>query len=49
MLALAQSQNDQGEDEFGAPAAAAYKSHSSGILDVLEGMRKKAESQLADL
>ena len=49
LLALAQSQNDQGEDEFGAPAAAAYKSHSSGILDVLEDMKEKAESQLADL
>ena len=48
LLALAQSQNDQGEDEFGAPAAA-YKSHSSGILDVLEDMKEKAESQLADL
>jgi len=49
LLALAQSQNDQGEDEFGAPAAAAYKSHSSGILDVLEDMKEKAESQLAEL
>merc|ERR1712129_395048 len=45
----AQSQTDQGEDEFGAPAAATYKSHSSGIMDVLEDMKEKAESQLAEL
>jgi peptidoglycan hydrolase CwlO-like protein len=49
LLALAQSQTDQGEDEFGAPAAATYKSHSSGIMDVLEDMKEKAESQLAEL
>merc|ERR1719375_2593888 len=37
------------DDEFGAPAAAAYKSHSSGIFDVLEDMKEKAEGQLSEL
>jgi len=46
-------QNQQGGDEddlsFGAPAAAAYKSHGGGIMDVLEDLKEKAESELADL
>merc|ERR1719166_666159 len=46
---LAMAQVDQGDEEFGAPAAAAYKSHSGGIIDVLEDMKEKAESQLAEL
>jgi len=46
LLALAQT--DQGDEEF-APAAAAYKSQSGGIIDVLEDMKEKAESQLAEL
>jgi hypothetical protein len=51
LLALAQSQSkDESDDlEFGAPAAASYKSHSSGILDVLEDMKEKAEGQLSDI
>jgi len=49
LMALVQ-QRDQAEDaEFGAPSAAAYKSHGSGIMDVLEDMKEKAEGQLADL
>jgi len=47
LLALAQT--DQGDDEFGAPAAATYKSQSGGIVEVLEDMKEKAESQLAEL
>jgi len=47
LLALAQT--DQGDEEFGAPAAAAYKSQSGGIIEVLEDMKEKAESQLAEL
>jgi len=43
------AQTDQGDEEFGAPAAAAYKSQSGGIIDVLEDMKEKAESQLAEL
>merc|ERR1712129_625336 len=46
---LAMAQVDQGDEEFGAPAAAAYKSQSGGIIDVLEDMKEKAESQLAEL
>jgi len=51
LMALVQSQqNDESDDlELGAPAAATYKSHSSGILDVLEDMKEKAEGQLSDL
>merc|ERR1711956_9106 len=46
---LAMAQVDQGDEEFGAPAAAAYKSQSGGIIDVLEDMKEKAESQSAEL
>merc|ERR1719389_959655 len=46
---LALVQNKQGdEDDLGAPAAATYKSHSSGIIDVLEDLKEKAESELAE-
>jgi chaperonin cofactor prefoldin len=41
------SQND--DEELGAPASAQYKSHSTGIIDVLEDMKDKAEGQLAEL
>ena len=34
---------------FADPAAATYKSHSGGILDVLEDMKEKAEGQLSEL
>merc|ERR1719258_946569 len=37
------------DDDFGAPAASAYKSHSSNIVDVLEDLKEKAEEELADL
>merc|ERR1719155_419080 len=40
---------DSDDDDFGAPSAAAYKSHSSSIFDVLEDMKEKAEGQLAEL
>merc|ERR1711879_878124 len=46
---IAMAQTEQGDDMTGAPAAAAYKSHSGGIIDVLEDMKEKAESQLAEL
>merc|ERR1719329_179497 len=46
-------QNQQGDDDddlsFGAPSAAAYKSHGGGIMDVLEDLKEKAENELADL
>jgi len=48
LVALVQSQNAD-EQEPGAPEAAVYKTHSSGILDVLEDMKEKAEGSLSDL
>mmetsp|Transcript_60496 Transcript_60496/g.94116 ORF Transcript_60496/g.94116 Transcript_60496/m.94116 type:complete len:705 (-) Transcript_60496:59-2173(-) len=51
LLSLAQSQNnaDDGDDDVGAPAPEAYKSHSGNIIDVLEDMREKAQGQLAEI
>jgi chromosome segregation ATPase len=51
LLALVQSQQDAEDDnaELGAPAAATYKTHSTGILDVLADMQEKAEAKLAEL
>jgi len=48
LVALVQSQNSD-DQEPGAPESAVYKSHSSGIVDVLEDMKEKAESSLSDL
>ena len=33
------------EDDFGAPAAAVYKTHSTSIFDVLEDLKEKAEGR----
>jgi len=42
-----QGADDTADDEaFGAPAAAAYESKSGGIVDTLEDLLEKAESQL---
>jgi chromosome segregation ATPase len=51
LLALAQQKDTEQDDdmELGAPAAAAYKGHSSGILDVLEDLKEKAEEELGEL
>merc|ERR1711920_722281 len=51
LTALVQSQqgDDADDDEVGSPAAAAYKTHSGNILDVLEDLKEKAEGQLNDL
>lgn len=51
LLGLVQSRQaaEDDDDEPGAPAAAAYKSHSGGILDVLEDLKEKAEEQLSAL
>jgi len=51
LLALVQSRQaaDADEEELGAPAAAVYKTHSTGILDVLEDLKEKAEEQLSEL
>jgi len=47
-LAQATSGSDDDEDESGAPAPDAYKSKSGSIVDVLEDLREKAESQLSE-
>jgi len=51
LMALVQSQqaSDSDDGELGAPAAAVYKSSSSGIFDVLEDLKEKAEGQLGEL
>jgi hypothetical protein len=51
LTALVQDQqgSDEDDSEFGAPAAATYKTHSSGIFDVLEDLKEKAEGQLSDV
>lgn len=50
LLALAQAQGSEDDDdqEPGAPAAEAYQGHSGSIVDVLEDLREKAESQLSE-
>jgi len=56
LLALAQDSTesssydayDVAETELRAPAAAVYKSRSEGIVNVLEDLREKAETQLAE-
>lgn len=51
LMALVQAQQgaDADDEELAAPAAAVYKTHSTNILDLLEDMKEKAESELAEL
>merc|ERR1719183_2622602 len=49
LTALVQQRSGADDEEMGAPAAAVYETHSTSIFDVLEDMKEKAESQLADL
>lgn len=53
LVALAQADESEDSDEddqdMGAPDADAYKSHSGSIIDVLEDMKEKAESQLNEV
>merc|ERR1719407_134693 len=46
LVALVQAQDS--DSESGAPAAATYKSQSGGIVDVLEDLKEKAETELAE-
>ncbi|CAK0796494.1 unnamed protein product [Prorocentrum cordatum] len=50
-LVQSSSQNqDSGDDELsGAPAAAVYKSHSAGLVDLMEDLQEKAEEDLGAL
>merc|ERR1719245_2462936 len=51
LLSMVQAQQNEAADyaDLGAPAAALYKTHSTGILDVLEDLKEKAEEQLNGL
>jgi len=49
LTALLQAHEGADEDEPGAPEAAAYKSKSGGIIDVLQDLKDKAEEQLSAL
>jgi len=46
LLGLVQSKEDEEDDAFAPPAPDAYKSHSEGIIDVLEDLKQKAASSL---
>jgi len=48
LLALVQAKSGDEEESLGAPSAASYKSHSGGIVDVLEDLKEKAEAELAE-
>merc|ERR1719408_130986 len=51
LVALVQAKQgaSSDDDDFGAPAAASYKSHSTNIVDVLDDLKEKAEEELADV
>jgi hypothetical protein len=49
LMAFVQSQHTSDEDEFASPSAAAYKSQSGSIVEVLEDMKEKAEAQLSEI
>merc|ERR1719159_411399 len=46
LTALVQTQQEDSDEEEGAPAAAAYEGKSGGIIGTLEGLTEKAEGQL---
>jgi len=43
------SQDEDGSELLGAPAADVYQTHSGSIFDVLEDLKEKAEAQLSEL
>merc|ERR550514_659050 len=44
-----ESDDSSDEDLLGAPAAAVYEGHSGNIIDTLEDLKDKAETQLASV
>merc|ERR1719379_3066158 len=46
LTALVQTQQEDSDEETGAPAAAAYEGKSDGIIGTPEGLTEKAEGQL---
>jgi hypothetical protein len=48
LVALVQAKQTDEDSEMGAPAAASYKSQSGGIVEVLEDLKDKAETELAE-
>jgi len=46
LTALVQTENNDSDEEPGAPAAAVYEGHSEGIIGTLEGLTEKAQGQL---
>merc|ERR1719189_90258 len=48
LTAFAQQSESDDDEAPGAPAGAVYVSQSGGIIDTLQGLSEKAESQLAD-
>merc|ERR1719181_2615575 len=48
LAALVQSSEEDSSDEFGAPAAAVFKSSSGGIVGTLQDLFEKAEAQLEE-
>ena len=48
LMALVQSSTEDEEDDAGAPAPDAYKSHSGGIVDILDDRKEKAASELSE-
>merc|ERR1719401_2903152 len=46
LVALVQASSEDGD--VGEPAAAVYKTHSGGIVEVLEDLKDKAEAELAE-
>merc|ERR550532_1846812 len=49
LTALIQSSRQRDQDsDAGAPAAATYEGHSSGIIETLEGLLEEAEGQLSE-
>merc|ERR1719453_655100 len=49
LTALVQSKADDDDSDLGAPTAAVYESKSGGIVDTLEDLKEKGETELNDL